>query len=107
MAEHRIVDRDEVVPTEIEHRCEETFNGEELEQKYSYIVYYFNCNGAYFWARTYIDEIDTVSVYGPLRVDAPRVESGALSTKGCFPISGGVLEESKRWGVTGMWTWHR
>jgi hypothetical protein len=65
MTEHRFVDRDEVVPTEIEHKCEGLFAGDECEQIYNYIIYHFDCNGAYFWARTYIDEIDTVSVHGP------------------------------------------
>ena len=107
MAEHRIVDRDEVVPTEIEHRCEETFAGEELEQKYSYIVYYFNCNGAYFWARTYIDEIDTVSVYGPF-------EGRRTTSRIRGPLDEGMLSYLKRrfrrvqtLGSDGMWTWHR
>jgi hypothetical protein len=65
MTEHRIVIRDDVVPTAIEHKCEEHFAGEELEQKYNCIVYHFARNDGYFWARTYTDEISTVSVYGP------------------------------------------
>ena len=31
MTEHRIVSRDDVVPTDIEHKCEEHFAGEELD----------------------------------------------------------------------------
>jgi hypothetical protein len=65
MTGHRFVDRDEVVPTEIEHKCEELFVGNACEQRYNYIIYHFDHNGAYFWARTYIDEIDTISVHGP------------------------------------------
>jgi hypothetical protein len=65
MAGHRLVDRDDVRPTEIEHKCDESFSGDDLEQSYNYMVYHFDCNGVYFWARAYIDEIDTVSVHGP------------------------------------------
>jgi hypothetical protein len=74
MTEHRFVDRDEVVPTEIEHRCEELFVGDACEARYNYIIYHFDCDGAYFWARTYIGEINTVSVHGPFG-GAPCQES--------------------------------
>jgi hypothetical protein len=65
MAERRFIDTDEVKPNEIEHKCEETFDGETLEQRYNYIVYHFDCDGSYFWARSYADELHTVSVFGP------------------------------------------
>jgi hypothetical protein len=42
MAGDRTVDWDNVKPTEIEHKCEEIFHGEALEQKYNYIVYHFD-----------------------------------------------------------------
>jgi hypothetical protein len=79
MAEYRFVDRDNFRPTEIEHKCDEIFDGEALEQKYNYIVYHFDCKGTYFWARTYTDEIDTVSVYGPFESrDTMNRISGSL-----------------------------
>jgi hypothetical protein len=79
MTGYRAVDCDNVKPTEIEHKCEEIFDGEALEQKYNYIVYHFNCNGTYFWARTYIDEIGTVSVHGPFESrDTMKLISGSL-----------------------------
>jgi hypothetical protein len=65
MPEHKFVDGDDLKPTNIEHGCEEMFCGEVLEQKYNYILYHFDCRGGYFWARAYLDEIDTVSVHGP------------------------------------------
>jgi len=65
MAEPHVVDSDSVEPEEIEHKCEEVLVGERLEQRYSYLVYHFICDGRYFWARAYVDDIDTVSVYGP------------------------------------------
>jgi hypothetical protein len=61
----RLVDQDPVQPTAIEHKCDEVFVGNELEQRYNYIVYHFDGDGAYFWARTYLDDIKTVSLYGP------------------------------------------
>jgi hypothetical protein len=65
MEEFRFVDDDGIRPTEIEHRSEEMFDGDTLSQKYNYLVYHFRCDGAYFWARSYVESIDTVSVYGP------------------------------------------
>jgi hypothetical protein len=65
MAGDQLVDGDSVKPVEIEHRCDEIFEGRVLLQRYNYIIYHFDCGGSYFWARTYTDEIDTVSVYGP------------------------------------------
>jgi hypothetical protein len=65
MAEFRCIDSDDVTPSEIEHRCEEIFDGEALEQRYDYIVYHFECDDRYFWARAYTHEIDAVSVHGP------------------------------------------
>jgi hypothetical protein len=69
MAEHQFVDSDNVRPTEIEHRCDEIFDGEALEQKYNYIVYHFDCNGTYFWARTYTDELTPCPCMARLRVE--------------------------------------
>jgi hypothetical protein len=30
----------------------------------NYLVYHFDCDASYFWARAYADDIGTVSVYG-------------------------------------------
>jgi hypothetical protein len=60
-----MIDSDDVRPTEIEHRCEEMFDGDTLVEEYNYFVYHFDRNGRYFWARTYTHEIGTVSVFGP------------------------------------------
>jgi hypothetical protein len=56
---------DLVEPTAIEHRYDEISEGDGVEQRYNYIVYHFDCSNSYVWARTYLDEIDTLSVYGP------------------------------------------
>ena len=79
MGEFRVIDADFVRPNEIEHKCEEMFDGEVLLQKYNYIVYHFDCDGRYFWARTYADEIHTVSLFGPFdRRDTMKPLSGPL-----------------------------
>jgi hypothetical protein len=56
---------DPIEPTAIEHKCEEILDGDKLEQWYNYIVYHFDFDGVYFWARTYLDDIRTVSLHGP------------------------------------------
>jgi hypothetical protein len=61
----KVVDTDEVEPVEIEHRCEELFDGATLREKYNYIACHFEREARYFWARSYTNEIDTVSVSGP------------------------------------------
>jgi hypothetical protein len=79
MAEDQFVNSDNVRPIEIEHRCDELFEGGALLQRYNCIVYHFDCNGSYFWARTYTDEIGTVSVYGPFESREKRnLTSGPL-----------------------------
>jgi len=60
-----VVDADEVNPAEIEHRCEEIFEGDQLSERYNYRVYHFVAGSRYFWARTYVEEISTIAVYGP------------------------------------------
>ena len=61
----QLVDPDRAKPTEIEHKCDEMFDGDTLLQKYNYFVYHFERDGRYFWARTYVEDIGTVSIHGP------------------------------------------
>jgi hypothetical protein len=63
--EHRLIRQDPIQPSAIEHKCEELFVGDKLEQKYNYIIYHFDYNGTYFWARTYLHDVETVSLHGP------------------------------------------
>lgn len=74
-----IVDTDEVSPNLIEHRCEEIREGDALHQRYNYIVYHFERDGRYFWARTYLDDVGTISIFGPFeRRDAVARIRGPL-----------------------------
>ena len=77
--EARLIDQDPIQPTAIEHRCEEIVSEGKLEQKYNYIIYHFDCGGVYFWARTYLDDIRTVSLHGPFESRASkRLTSGSF-----------------------------
>jgi len=61
---------DLIQPVQIEHCIDEIWTGENedvLEQYYNYIDYHFERDGAYMRARTYLDEIKTVSVFGPFQ----------------------------------------
>ena len=80
MADHRIKKDDAVQPTEIEHRCDEMFDGERLIQRYNYIVYHFENGGRYFWARAYLDDAGAVAMYGPFDSRAAKnpVAAGGL-----------------------------
>ena len=42
------------------------FDGDRLTQKYNYVVYHFENGGHYYWARAYLEDIDTVALFGPL-----------------------------------------
>jgi hypothetical protein len=91
MADHRINDDDAVQPTEIEHRCEEMFDGNRLIQRYNYIVYHFENGGRYSWARAYFDDAGTVALYGPFHSRATK-----------NPIAGGAMDDDvlaylRRW----------
>lgn len=65
MVDARVDETDEAPPSEIEHKCEEIFEGTRLLQRYNYLVYHFERDGRYFWARSYLDDIQRVSVHGP------------------------------------------
>jgi hypothetical protein len=79
MAGLKFVDTDQVKPVEIEHCCEEIFDGNRLVEKYNYFRYHFEQHGRYFWARTYKDEIAKVSIYGPFdRRDGMKPVAGLI-----------------------------
>jgi hypothetical protein len=79
MAGHKFIDTDQVRPVEIEHLCEEIFEGNQLREKYNYFKYHFERQGRYVWARAYSDEIAKVSIYGPFdRRDSMKPVSGPI-----------------------------
>lgn len=80
--DYRFVDQDPVHPTAIEHKCDEIFLGSKLEQRYNYIVYHFEGDGTYLWARTYTDDIKTVSLHGPFESRANMKPVGGVAHQG-------------------------
>jgi hypothetical protein len=82
-------DTDVVVPTEIEHKIEEIWGGEkldQLEQRYHFIDYHLEIDGAYLRARAYLDDIEVAYVFGPFerrdsikKVDRPQTRNAVLA----------------------------
>lgn len=70
---------DDALPSEIEHKCEEVPGDDAHPQTYNYFVYHFIRNGRYFWARSYVNDIGRVSVYGPFDSrETMKAVSGSL-----------------------------
>lgn len=61
----KFVEEDELTPSLIEHRCEEMFEGDQLVGTYNYVYYEFRAQDHFYWARSYLDEIEEVSIFGP------------------------------------------
>jgi hypothetical protein len=56
---------DKGLPDRIEHGCDIIVGDDgDLEQYYNYLVYYFSGVGHGLWARTYLDEMGTVTLHG-------------------------------------------
>ena len=77
---------DPIQPASISHEVDEVLDGDTLPERYNYIVYEFELGGYYVKARTYLDRIETVSVYGPYAaknsltlVEAPAFFEAVLS----------------------------
>jgi hypothetical protein len=59
---------DPISPAEIGHHVDEIWadkRGGELEQCYNFLDYHFDRDGAYMRARAYVDEMSTVTIFGP------------------------------------------
>jgi hypothetical protein len=65
--EHAVemIEVDAVSPPTITHHCEEISIDGKLDQIYNYLTYEFMCEGLHVLARTYVDEIRKVAIYGP------------------------------------------
>ena len=70
MAEFRIDQEDAILPVRITHNSEQIWNGDTLEQNYNYLVYEFETEQHRYRARTYLNTIRTVAVYGPFAKDS-------------------------------------
>lgn len=64
---------DKVKPTEIQHNVDEIIVDGSLMEKYNFIIYHFSNNGESYRARTYLDTINEVSLFGPYgNLDDPQ-----------------------------------
>ena len=79
-------EQEPIVPIEIRHNVDEVVFDGKREQRYNFIDYHFEKYGAYCRARTYLDEIEAVSLYGPSRsreevspVEAPQLREEVLA----------------------------
>ncbi|MEW6435851.1 MAG: hypothetical protein AB1508_01620 [Pseudomonadota bacterium] len=82
-------DEDQVTPTSIEHKIDDVYggaDGQRLEQRYNFLDYHFELNGAYLRARAYLDEIQNVTLFGPFesrdnlrKIAAPEAERAVVA----------------------------
>lgn len=63
---------DPIKPVKIEHGFDVIVVEGELEQWYNFLWYRFERNGLAMTARSYLDEIETVSVFGPMKIENER-----------------------------------
>ena len=56
---------DPIAPVEITHSVDEIVVDGQMQARYNYLAYHFEVEGDYCRARTYLNDIGTVSVYGP------------------------------------------
>ena len=77
---------DPISPVEIVHEVDNFFSDGQLVQNYNYLHYHFEKYGAYLRARTYLDEVNSVSIFGPFtdrrslkEVDAPNLRNEAIA----------------------------
>ena len=76
---------DPIQPVKISHHVDEISDGDKLVERYNYIVYEFENQAGYVWARTYMDEVESVAIYGPFvgrsrtaKTDAPELEAAVV-----------------------------
>ena len=92
--EVRTSEADPIRPVEISHDVDEIIVDGLLEQHYNFLDYHFEKYDAYCHARTYLDDIETVRMFGPYsdrdsedEVDAPELYREVLAyLKRRFPI---------------------
>lgn len=77
---------DPITPSAIRHEIDGLRRGRSRTDRGNFLVYEFEFDGYHAKARVYLDEIDTVSVYGPYKsrdggeqIDAPKFASAVIS----------------------------
>lgn len=76
---------DKIQPIKISHHVDEITEGDRLLERYNYVVYEFENDDGFLWARAYLDEIHKVSIYGPFtdrskktKANAPDLEAAVV-----------------------------
>ena len=79
MADVRIHDDnvDNIRLTKISHHVDEITVGDRLVERYNYVVYEFENDDGYLWARAYLEEVDKVAIYGPFTNRSQRTKAKA------------------------------
>lgn len=74
---------DKDLPDRIEHGCDIIVDDAgELEQYYNYLVYHFSGVGHGLWARTYLDEMNHITLYGSIsETDKRSIDPAAFSSE--------------------------
>ena len=54
---------DPIEPVQIEHAVDEVWDGDRLEQRYSFLDYHFERDHAYCRARSYADDFQIVTLF--------------------------------------------
>ncbi|HUE80040.1 MAG TPA: hypothetical protein VMN38_10470 [Sphingomicrobium sp.] len=77
---------DAIQPVKISHHVDEIAEGDRLVERYNYVVYEFENEAGYLWARTYLEEVEKVAIYGPFtdrtrttKAIAPNLETAVVS----------------------------
>ncbi len=71
VSDFRMDMEDAILPVRITHNSEQMWNGDTLEQNYNYLVYEFETEEHLYRARSYLDDINEVAIFGPFDKNAP------------------------------------
>jgi hypothetical protein len=76
---------DAIEPVQIEHIFDEVWSSNELQQRYNFLDYHFERDGAYCRARSYSDQFQCVALFGPFngrdstrKVRSPHLEHDVM-----------------------------
>ena len=103
MVEFRMDKEDAILPTRIVHNSEQIWHGNVLEASYNYLDYEFETEQHRYRARTYLDDIHEVAVYGPFHKDShePRLAEGIEVDQRVLGYLRRRFAEIKKLGPTG------
>lgn len=74
---HLQVDKSDEIQPKISHFVDEISEDGRLLERYNYIIYEFVADGAYLSARTYLDEVGKVVIFGPFTDHLQKTKANA------------------------------